>query len=182
MHSEKTAEPPLAPVPASSDFLLLLNYKEVPCSFGSSLPSTKVTKIGSDGRRACQSCRSLTVSESQNLQSPWLMLVPTALVAAILHTRLYKAQWHQGMPVQNPLVGYLYLAKDPPWLPLDVVVALIVVFALCHVTNRLENVFNDRDLAGLRPQSWLVGYKLRRRLVRCLIGTLAQDEFLSFHL
>lgn len=42
MHSKTPSEPPLAAVPPSLDLLLFINYKEVPCSSGSSQPSTRV--------------------------------------------------------------------------------------------------------------------------------------------
>ena len=101
------------------------------------------------------------------------MLVSVALVAAILHTRLYKGTTASRHAWANTTGRLPVPGEDPPWLPVDAVVALIFVFALFHVTMKSKNVSNGRDLTGLRPWFWLVGYELRRRPVRSLIGTLA---------
>ena len=90
MHSKTLIEPPLAAVPVSLKLSPFINYKEVPCYGPSQLP-TKVTRIGSEGRRSCQSCQSRINTESKNLQPRWLTLISIALVTAILQTRLSKA-------------------------------------------------------------------------------------------
>ena len=91
MHSKTLIEPSLVAVPASLKLLLFINYKEVPCCYGPSQLPTRVTRIGSEGRRTCQSCQSRINTESKNLQPRWLTLISIALVTAILQTRLSKA-------------------------------------------------------------------------------------------
>ena len=61
--------------------------------------------------------------------------------------------------MQTPLVEYLCLARTPPWLPVDVVITLVVAFALLDITMKLENVSNDKGFTELRPYFWLAGFK-----------------------